>query len=75
MTGGDAGAIRASRAARVVVATPRALPALAEAGIEIDALVASGNDPGERVADGELHPPPKLVVHTRGGKGGDWASG
>src|SRR3954469_2323529 len=32
VTGGDPAAIRAARAARAVVATPRALPALAEAG-------------------------------------------
>jgi len=74
VTGGDAAAIRAARAARVVVATPRALPALAEAHIELDALVASANDPGERVAEGALDPPPRLVVHTRGGAGGEWAA-
>src|SRR3954471_320704 len=33
VTGGDVGAIRAARAARVVVATPRAFPALGEAGV------------------------------------------
>jgi ribokinase len=74
VTGGDAGALRAARAARVVVATPRALPALAEAHIRLDALVASGNDPGERVAEGQLDPPPRLVVLTRGGAGGDWTA-
>jgi ribokinase len=74
LTGGDAGAIRAARAARVVVATPRALPALAEAHVELDALVASGNDPSERVADGLLDPPPRLVVLTRGGAGGEWTA-
>ena len=72
VTGGDAGAIRAARAARVVVATPRAMPALSEAGVELDALVASATDPGERVVAGELRPPPKLVVLTRGGEGGEW---
>jgi ribokinase len=72
VTGGDAGSIRAARAARVVVATPRALPALAEARIEIDALVASGTDPSERVADDLLDPAPRLVVLTRGGAGGEW---
>jgi ribokinase len=72
VTGGDAVAIRAARAARVVVATPRALPGLAEAHIEIDALVASGSDPGEQVPDGLLDPPPRLVVRTRGGAGGEW---
>jgi ribokinase len=74
VTGGDVGAVQAARAARVVVATPRALPALAEAHVELDALVASGKDPGERVADGLLDPPPRLVVLTRGGAGGDWTA-
>jgi ribokinase len=72
VTGGDASAIRAARAARVVVATPRGMPALAAAGIELDALVASATDPGERVAAGELEPPPRLLVRTRGGEGGEW---
>jgi ribokinase len=74
VTGGDAGAIRAARAAPVVVATPRALPALAEAHIEVDALVASGTDPSERVADDLLDPPARLVVLTRGGEGGTWTA-
>jgi ribokinase len=68
VTGGDAAAIRAARATRVVVATPRAMPALAEAGVALDALVHSGLDPGER--------PPTLdarvLVSTRGAAGGDW---
>src|SRR4051794_27573665 len=73
LTGGDVEAIRSARAARVLVATPRALPALAEAGVQLDALVASANDPGER---GEgLDPPPRLVVRTRGGEGGEWVAG
>jgi ribokinase len=75
VTGGDAAAIRAARAARVVVATPRALPALAEAGIELDALVSSGADPGERVADDQLDPRPRLVVRTAGARGGEWVAG
>ena len=75
VTGGDAAAIRAARAARVVVATPRAMPALAEAQVELDALVASATDEGERVAEGSLHPPPRLVVWTRGGAGGEWVAG
>jgi ribokinase len=74
LTGGDAAAIRAARRARVVVATPRAMPALADAHIELDALVASATDAGERVAEGALDPPPRLVVGTRGGAGGEWAA-
>ena len=74
LTGGDPAAIRAARRARVVVATPRSMPALAEAGIELDALVASATDAGERAADGALDPPPRLVVRTRGGEGGEWTA-
>jgi ribokinase len=67
-TGGDAGALRAARAARVLVATPRAREAFEGAGVELDALVHSGSDAGEAFRPGD--PPPKLVVTTRGGEGG-----
>lgn len=72
-TGGDATALQAARGARVLVATPRARAAIAVAGVEIDVLVASGNDPGERVVAEELDPPPRHVVLTRGAWGGSWA--
>jgi ribokinase len=69
-TGGDAGALRAARAARVLVATPRAREAFVGAGVELDALVRSGSDAGETYEPGELDPPPRLVVTTRGAEGG-----
>lgn len=69
-TGGDAGALRAARAARVLVATPRARQAFEGAGVELDALVRSGSDPGETYRPGDLDPAPKLVVTTRGREGG-----
>lgn len=69
-TGGDAGAVRTSRLARVLAATPRELPTLREAAVELDVLVGSGHDPGEAYADGDLVPAPKLVVRTEGGAGG-----
>ena len=72
----DTEAIRLARRARVLVATARILPVLREAGIVIDALVGSLRDPSERYQDGELHPPPKLVVLTDGEKGGEiWERG
>ena len=49
-TGGDAGAVRAARAARVLVATPRAMDALAASGVQLDVLVRSAGDPGERTS-------------------------
>ena len=69
-TGGDADALRAARAARVLVATPRELRTLREASVELDALVGSAIDPDERYDDGDLDPPPKLVFWTEGSRGG-----
>lgn len=71
-TGGDVAALRAARAARVVVATSRALDTIAVAGVELDALVASATDPGEAFSAHEVDPPPRHVVLTRGKAGGEW---
>ena len=70
-TGGDAGALRAARAAKVVVATPRARDALVAAGVEVDALVGSSSDQGE-VIDGPLLEIARHVVQTEGSRGGAW---
>jgi sugar/nucleoside kinase (ribokinase family) len=69
---GDADAVRAAREARVLVATARGIETLAEAGVELDVLVASARDEGERYAPGDLEPPPRLVVRTAGAAGGSW---
>jgi ribokinase len=71
-TAGDAAAVRAARAARVLVATPRGLETLAEAGVGLDALVSSARDKGERYQAGDLEPPPRLVVRTAGSSGGSF---
>jgi ribokinase len=71
-TAGDPGAVRAARAAGTLVATPRGLEVLAESRVELDALVASGKDVGERYEPGQLEPPPRLVVRTEGAAGGTW---
>jgi len=71
-TAGDAAAVRQARRARVLVATARELSTLQTAGVELDALVASGDDQAERYQAGDLDPPPKLVVSTAGALGG-WA--
>ena len=42
---GDVEALRSARAARFLAATPRELPTLREAGVRLDLLVGSGNDP------------------------------
>ena len=56
----------------MLVATARELPTIQAAGVELDALVASGDDEAERYQAGDLDPPPKLVVSTAGALGG-WA--
>lgn len=71
---GDAAAVRAARAARVLVATARVHDVLAGAGVEVDALVASASDRGEQGAADELDPQPRLVVRTDGERGGTWSA-
>jgi ribokinase len=60
----------AARAARRMVATVRAIESLASARVEIDALVASAEDEGERYEGGDLDPPPLMVARTLGAAGG-----
>lgn len=72
---GDVQAIRNARTARTVVATARELPTLREARVELDALVASEDDPAERYREGDIEPAPKLVVRTSGSEGGSYEPG
>jgi ribokinase len=67
---GDVVSLRHARRARVLVATARELPTLREAGVQLDALVGSGEDEAELYRPGDLDPPPHLVVTTSGGLGG-----
>jgi ribokinase len=71
-TARDVTALREARRARVLVATARELPTLREAGVELDALVRSGADAGERYEPGSLDPSPRLVVSTGGPRGGTY---
>jgi ribokinase len=73
-TAGDPGAVRAARAAGKLVATVRAIDSLAEARVQLDALVRSAKDEGERYIPGEIDPPPSLVVRTAGGAGGSFVA-
>jgi ribokinase len=73
-TAGDEDALRKARRARTVVATARVLETLRKAGVQIDVLVASGRDPGERYVAGEVDPPPREVVRTAGPAGGEYES-
>ena len=72
LTAGDVGAVRQARRARTLVATPRGLDTLANAHVELDALVSSGRDPGELYSPGDLDPAPRVVVRTLGAAGGEW---
>ncbi len=67
---GDVEALRQARKARILVATARELATFVRAGVEIDVLVGSGEDEGERYHAGELDPPPRVVVTTAGALGG-----
>jgi ribokinase len=70
-TGGDVAALRAARAARRLVATPRALDVLTEAGVALDVLVLSADDPDEAVEPGvQAH----VVALTAGPSGGTWSA-
>jgi ribokinase len=69
-TAGDPDAVRKARAARRLVATTRALEALVPAHVQLDVLVRSARDPGERYKSGELEPPPRFVAQTDGAAGG-----
>jgi ribokinase len=75
VTGADADAIRRARAARVLTATPRVGPALRDSAVELDALILSADDAGERRAADELGERARYVVWTEGAKGGHWTGG
>ncbi len=72
LTAGDVEAVRHARRARTLVATPRGLATLADARVELDALVMSGRDPGEVYREGDLDPAPRVIVRTLGAAGGEW---
>jgi ribokinase len=64
---GDVEALRSARAARFVAAATRELPLLREAGVPLDLLVGSANDPGEAY-DGSVAA--ATVALTDGSSGG-----
>lgn len=71
-TAGDVDALRAARScARVLVASPRAVHALGH-GVELDALVLSGDDEGERERARSSAGEARLLVLTEGGRGGSY---
>ncbi len=74
-TGGDAAALEAARAARILLATPRAGGALSASGVALDVLVRSAGDAGEELDPESLPRPPGLVVMTHGAQGGSFVAG
>jgi len=70
-TAGDLDALRAARAARVLVANPRALDALGH-GVSLDALVLSRSDAVEQRAAERSQGEAELVVITEGANGGSY---
>jgi len=70
-TAGDIAALRAARAARVLVASPRARHALGH-GVRLDALVLSAEDAIERDAAVRAEGEADLVVLTDGARGGTY---
>jgi ribokinase len=70
-TAGDEGALRAARAARVLVASPRARDALGH-DICLDALVLSEDDQIERRVAERAQGEAQLTLMTRGARGGTY---
>jgi ribokinase len=70
-TAGDLGALRAARAARVLVASPRARDALGH-GVPLDALVLSEKDSIERRGAARALDEAELLVSTDGERGGSY---
>ncbi len=71
VTAADAPLLRRARAARVLAATPRVrLAVLQRAGVLLDALIGSGNDPGEAWRREDLTVPPRWGIRTDGRRGG-----
>jgi len=68
-TAGDEGALRAARAAKVLVASPRARDAIGH-GIPLEALVLSEDDEIERREAAKAQAEAEVVLTTRGARGG-----
>ena len=69
-TGDDPQTLRMARAAPVLVVTARRFASLAASGVQADALVGSGSDPGEQFDLDQLAHRPRHVIVTQGRRGG-----
>jgi ribokinase len=71
-TGDDPRTVVAARRARVLVATARRLESVMESRVQVDVLVASAKDRGERYDVKDLPVRPRLCVWTEGADGGHY---
>ena len=72
----DPAGLQLARRARVLTATPRLRQEILQnAGVELDALIGSGLDPGEQLNGTVLSPKPRLVIATEGANGGSMDPG
>ncbi|MCB9570830.1 MAG: sugar kinase [Kofleriaceae bacterium] len=69
-TADDAAILARARAARLLIATARRQPAIAAAGVRLDAVVGSRSDPREVSTLADYAPPPAALIMTDGPRGG-----
>jgi ribokinase len=69
-TAEDPAALRAARAARVLVVTARRRPSLVASGVRADVVVGSLRDPREASMRADYAAPPAALVLTDGARGG-----
>lgn len=73
LTAGDAVVTRAARGAKLLAVTARARDSILAAGVQVDVLIGSATDPGERLDDELLSVArPSLIIQTEGALGGSW---
>ena len=71
-TGDDPRTVVAARRAKVLVATARRLESVMESRVQVDVLVGSAKDRGERYDVADLPVRPRLCVWTEGAEGGHY---
>ena len=72
ISAGDAKTIKKCREAKFLIATPRVgQEALKEANVPIDVLVGSALDPDEQIKDKGIKSLAKIIIQTKGDKGGE----
>ena len=71
-TGDDPRTVVAARRAKVLVATARRLESVMESRVQVDVLVGSARDRGERYDVADLPVRPRLCVWTEGSEGGHY---